>query len=134
MSADAINTAEKKQIGRPFVKGVVPNPNGRPKGSRNKLGEAFIAALHDDFQEHGVAAIQVVRAEKPDQYLKVIASLLPKDVNLNISDRNEMTDDELIASIRSLTASVAPFLISGTRDAAEGTGGTTSEAEPSIVH
>ena len=30
---------------------------GRPKGARSKLGEAFIQALHDDFEEFGVAAI-----------------------------------------------------------------------------
>lgn len=84
---------------------------GRPKGARAKLGEAFIDALHDDFLENGVAAIQTVRSEKPDQYLKVIASLLPKDVNLNINDQyGEMSDDELIDRIRQLDATIAPFL------------------------
>lgn len=87
-----------------------PGNPGRPKGARNKLGEAFIEALHDDFQQHGVAAIQIVRAEKPDQYLKVIASLLPKDVNLNVNDAESMTDDELIARIRELDAAIHPFL------------------------
>lgn len=83
---------------------------GRPKGARNKLGEAFIEALHDDFNEHGVAAIVQVRCEKPDQYLKVIASLLPKDINLNVNDAESMTDDELIARIRELDAAIHPFL------------------------
>jgi hypothetical protein len=40
-------------VGRPFKSG---NP-GRPKGSRNKLGEAFLDALHADWQEHGTEAI-----------------------------------------------------------------------------
>jgi len=30
-----------------YKPGQSGNPNGRPKGSRNKLGEAFIAALHE---------------------------------------------------------------------------------------
>lgn len=104
-----------EQTGR-FLPGNIGG--GRPKGSRNKLGEAFIEALHDDFCEHGVAAIQVVRAEKPDQYLKVIASLLPKDVNLNVNNADEMSDDELIERIRALSATIQPFL------SLEGAGGT----------
>lgn len=75
------------------------NP-GRPKGSRNKLGEAFIEALHDDFNEHGIAAIQTVRREKPDAYVKVIASLLPKE--FKIETTSDLTDEQLDARIRTL--------------------------------
>ncbi len=57
----------------PYKPGQSGNPAGRQKGSRNKLGEAFVEALHDDFAKYGVAAIETVRDEKPDQYLKVIA-------------------------------------------------------------
>jgi hypothetical protein len=111
-----------------WQKGVSANPAGRPKGARNKLGEAFIQALHDDFEEHGIAAIQTVRAEKPDQYLKVIASLLPKDVNLNLTDNlGELSDDELLSEIRKLHASLAPLL-------AEGTGAQAIAEQPSQLH
>jgi len=95
------------------------NPKGRAKGSRNQLAEDFIFALQQDFAEHGVAAIEQVRDERPDQYLKVIASLMPKDINLNINDDIEMTDDEIIQRVRDLTATVAPLLI-GTRIAGGG--------------
>ena len=37
------------------------NPAGRPRGSRNKLAEDFVAALYDDFRDHGAAAIAVCR-------------------------------------------------------------------------
>ena len=63
------------------------NPGGgRPKGSRNKLSEAFIKALADDFSEAGIAAIEQVRAEQPAQYLNVIGKLMPKLMELSGPD------------------------------------------------
>lgn len=105
-----------------------PGNPGRPKGSRNKLGEAFIDALQEDFTKHGVEAIETVRTEKPDQYLKVIASILPKDINLNVNQIGEMTDDELIERIRNLDATIQPFL------AAHGEDGTDERDRKKTAH
>lgn len=99
MSDPADKTAEKPR-GRPFEPGNTANPLGRPKGSRNKLGEAFVQALADDFDKHGVSVIATVRAEKPDQYMKVIASLLPKE--LKIETTGDLTDEQLDKRIRQL--------------------------------
>lgn len=63
-----------------FKPGQSGNPAGRPKGARSKLGEAFLSALASDFDEHGIAAIQKVRDERPADYVKVIASILPKEI------------------------------------------------------
>src|SRR5262245_59226905 len=67
----------------PFEKGQSGNPNGRPKGSRNKLSEAFLQALSADFNDHGTAVIEKVRAEKAHEYLKIVALLVPKQVELD---------------------------------------------------
>ncbi len=72
------------------------NP-GRPKGSRNKLGEAFIQALHESFQEHGPETIERVRLERPDQYLKVVAAVIPQEVHHTVDDYDELSDDDLRA-------------------------------------
>lgn len=79
MSAD--HTAPQ-QRGVPFKPGQSGNPAGRPKGARSILATDFLKALQQDFSEHGKEVIQAVRGEKPDQYLKVIASVLPKEIEL----------------------------------------------------
>jgi hypothetical protein len=53
---------------------------GRPKGSRNKLGEAFVQALADDFSEHDVVAVERVRQSDPSTYTKIIGNTLPREV------------------------------------------------------
>lgn len=55
---------------------------GRPKGSKNKLSFAFTEALCQDFEENGLEAIQRLRENSPGEYSRVIASILPKDINL----------------------------------------------------
>lgn len=88
-------TSKVMPKGVPFAAG---NP-GRPKGSRNKLGEAFVQALHDSFQEHGPETIEKVRVEKPHEYLKVVASLLPKQIEVKESAFDGVSDEELAALV-----------------------------------
>lgn len=88
-----------------FAPGQSGNPAGRPKGSRNKLGEQFVEALQADFEEHGKAAIETVRKGKPDAYLKVIASLLPKEIKIEAV--NDLSDDELDRRIKQLAAALS---------------------------
>lgn len=96
-----------------FIAGNSGN-GGRPKGARNKLGEAFLLALQEDFDEHGADAIIKTRQTKPEVYVRVIAGLLPSEHNLNINRNEELSDDELRARIAGLAAQLAPFLDGGT--------------------
>lgn len=66
----------------PFVKGQSGNPAGKPPGSKNKISEKFITALTADFEQHGDTVIEKVRTEKPENYLKIVADLVPKDFNI----------------------------------------------------
>ena len=99
MADDPVNSGK---IRADFLTRFKPGNPGKPKGCRHKLGEAFISALHEDFQEHGVRVIETVRSEKPDQYLKVVASLLPKQFELPESGLAKFTDeqlDQLVAAV-----------------------------------
>lgn len=98
---------EQDEKGR-FVAGNSGN-GGRPKGSRNKLGEAFVSDLLADWEKHGVKAVETVREEKPDAYLKVIASLLPKHVDVKVSQLEEMTDDQLRHQAERILAELGPL-------------------------
>lgn len=113
--SDPENTGGKRKPAPPVEHQFKPGNPGRPKGSRNKLGEAFIAALHDDFTEHGVATIQAVREDRPHEYLRVVAGLLPKE--FKIETVSELTDEQLDARIRQL----ADALEIGVADPARGT-------------
>src|SRR5262245_23589977 len=58
------------------------NRAGRPKGSKDKISEEFVAALAADFAKHGIAVIAKVRQRAPAVYLRIVADLVPKDFNL----------------------------------------------------
>jgi hypothetical protein len=53
-----------------------------------------VEALHADFQEHGPAAIRICRMEDPTNYLRVIASILPRELTIE-NAAADLTDDEL---------------------------------------
>jgi hypothetical protein len=58
---------------------------GRPKGVRNKLSTAFLHALAQDFDEHGAAVIRILRVESPAEYARLVASMVPKEVGVEVN-------------------------------------------------
>ena len=62
-----------------WKKGQSGNPKGRPKGSRDKINKAFVDDFTDDWRKHGKEAIERVREERPAEYLRIAASLVPKE-------------------------------------------------------
>ena len=97
----------KKIPANAFQPGCAPGP-GRPRGQRNRLTEVALAALGADFAEHGAAVIEEVRKTKPHVYLQVVASLLPRQVQMEkLSPFSDLTDAELEQLERYLSASQA---------------------------
>lgn len=82
------DTATEQPIGLPahlrddlkWKPGQSGNPAGRPKGSRSILQEQFFKALQKDFEDHGEVVLAVMRAEKPNEYARMVASLMSKEL------------------------------------------------------
>ena len=106
------DTTEGKLSGLiPFKSGPewTGNRLGRPKGSRNKLSEAFLSAMCNDFEVHGQTVIDTVRADKPADYLKIIAAIVPKEFNITTTPLEDMSDEDLLDNldrVRALTAAI----------------------------
>jgi hypothetical protein len=103
-------TAKARQVAKEQGKlfGQVPNPNpgGKPVGARNRLQGKFLNALADDFEEHGVAAIARMREEDPSAYVRAVASLMPKELEIK-RPLEELSDDDLATAIDALRSFVA---------------------------
>lgn len=80
-----------------------PGGPGRPKGSRNRLNEDFLADLHEAWGQRGK---QALAEASPDVLVKVVAGLLPKQVEVT-RPLESMTDEELAAAAEYLKAIVA---------------------------
>jgi hypothetical protein len=106
MSEDdsAIVSGEKRDERGRFV--VPPLSPGRPKGARGKLGEAFLEDLLANWELNGAQTIETVRTEKPDQYLKVVASILPKELNVKVNELDDLTDDQLARQYAAIAESL----------------------------
>lgn len=111
--------AHPKFEARKWKPGQSGNPGGRPVGTRLKLQGKFLTALTEDFEAHGVDAIRACRLEDVSTYLKIVASLMPKELEVRrpLADMSEedlenaiallnetIANDEILRAVRELDA------------------------------
>lgn len=97
-NADIVNRVEELQTQREidiknnrdsetgqFIQGVSGNPVGRPRGSRAKLGEAFLFDLRGEWQRSGISALERVAKDDPTAFVKVVANVLPREVDATLN-------------------------------------------------
>lgn len=89
-----------------FKKGQSGNPGGKPVGSRNALQGDFLKKLQQDFEKFGAVAIRQCRKNDPTGYVRVVAALLPKEVEIK-RPLEELDDAQLSAAIAALQSFVA---------------------------
>lgn len=95
-------TPDNTGVSTRWQAGVSGNPNGRPKGSRNRYSEVFLKTLMQDFEANGAAVLCALRTTNPEAYLRIMASLLPRgavatfDKSFDI-DFGTITQEDLVA-------------------------------------
>jgi hypothetical protein len=72
---------------------------GRRKGVKDRIGTLFLERLASDFEAHGEEVIRLARIERPTEYLKIVASTLPREFEITDSRLEEISDHELDALI-----------------------------------
>jgi hypothetical protein len=66
-----------------FLKGY--SRGGRPRGSRSKLSEEFLAALHAEFERCGAKVLRQVAETDPVQFAKLVAGILPRELDQTLN-------------------------------------------------
>jgi hypothetical protein len=87
-STDIVGPRDHK--GR-FLPGNGGNGGRRP-GARNKLGEQFLEDLRESWNECGPRALARCAEDDPAGYCRIVASLMPKDVDINVSGSIDVED------------------------------------------
>ena len=79
-----------------FKPGQSGNPTGRPKGSRNKLAENFLADAYQQWQQHGPKALETMATSEPAKFCQMVANLLPKETLLPDEGRVQISEIKLV--------------------------------------
>ena len=94
------NTEKKQRNLIPYKPGQSGNPKGRPKGSRNKLSEDFFRDLSEAWTAFGKPALMAAAWTHPVEFVRVVASLMPRGLEATITPVMErMSDAQLWALI-----------------------------------
>ncbi len=102
----------------------MPHARNRPVGLGQAAAKRFIDALAADLESSCADVIKEIREDKPYDYFRIVVSLLPKELSIENSNIEEMTDEELADILNTVRSLIATRLATspGEGDQAPGTG------------
>jgi len=91
-----------------FKPGLSGNPHGNRHRTRHLLNQEFMQALLLHFRQHGKKAIEKVAREQPAVYVKILALLVPREMQIEHTNRiKQMTDEEIEQAIEAIQTMLA---------------------------
>jgi hypothetical protein len=91
-----------------FRQGVSGNSHGNRHRTRHLLNQEFMQALLLNFRHEGKRAIEKVARNQPAAYLKILALLVPREMQIEHTNRiKQMTDEEIEQAIEAIQTMLA---------------------------
>ena len=104
-----------------FKQGVSGNPHGNRHRTRHLLNQEFMQALLLNFRHEGKRAIEKVARNQPAVYIKILALLVPREMQVEHTNRiKQMTDEELEAAVEMLQGMIHAKLAGANAKVVEG--------------
>lgn len=79
------NPINKTKKNGKFQKGEIHNPNGRPKGSKNKftaIKEDYVDVFHE-LQKDRKANLKAFALKNPEKFYDMIVRMMPRDLSVS---------------------------------------------------
>ena len=102
------NKSTNMESAMTFREGVSGNPHGNRHRTRHLLNQEFMQALLLHFRQHGKKAIEKVARNQPAVYVKILALLVPREMQIEHTNRiKQMTDEEIEQAIEAIQTMLA---------------------------
>jgi hypothetical protein len=84
---------------------ITPGRNlnaGRPAGARNRLSSKFLKDVLAEWEVSGPGVLRIMRIERPCEFAKLVASVIPREFVFEGNALAEMSDEEIAGLLQKL--------------------------------